>query len=69
MKNVASVYSGEPKQGKADCIITMSDDHFMDLVMGKLNGQQVIKYIETLCYNGEEIKKGLNVIFVKFKML
>ncbi|KAI8518936.1 SCP2 sterol-binding domain-containing protein 1 [Branchiostoma belcheri] len=34
-----SVYKGTPKQGKPDTTITMSDDDFIALVSGKLNGQ------------------------------
>ncbi|XP_060596091.1 peroxisomal multifunctional enzyme type 2-like isoform X2 [Ruditapes philippinarum] len=33
------VYKGKPKSGKADCTIVISDDDFVDLVTGKLNGQ------------------------------
>ncbi|XP_052276681.1 peroxisomal multifunctional enzyme type 2-like [Dreissena polymorpha] len=35
-----SIYQGGPKSGKADCTIVISDDNFVDLVSGKLNGQQ-----------------------------
>nr|AGC26171.1 17beta-HSD4 [Azumapecten farreri] len=34
-----AIYKGEPKQGKADCTLTISDDNFGDMVTGKLNGQ------------------------------
>ncbi|XP_060062745.1 peroxisomal multifunctional enzyme type 2-like [Ylistrum balloti] len=34
-----AVYKGSPKQGKADCTLTISDDNFGDMVSGKLNGQ------------------------------
>ncbi|CAH1255038.1 HSD17B4 [Branchiostoma lanceolatum] len=34
-----SVYKGTPKQGKPDTTITMSDEDFVALVSGKLNGQ------------------------------
>eukprot|EP00058_Branchiostoma_floridae_P005318 XP_002590806.1 hypothetical protein BRAFLDRAFT_125738 [Branchiostoma floridae] len=34
-----SVYQGTPKQGKPDTTITMSDEDFVALVSGKLNGQ------------------------------
>ncbi|WAQ99916.1 DHB4-like protein [Mya arenaria] len=35
-----SVYEGTPKSGKADCTVVISDDDLVDLVTGKLNGQQ-----------------------------
>ncbi|XP_053405726.1 peroxisomal multifunctional enzyme type 2-like isoform X2 [Mercenaria mercenaria] len=34
-----AIYQGKPKSGKADCTIVISDDDFVDLVSGKLNGQ------------------------------
>ena len=40
-KGNGEIYEGILKSGKADCTITVSDDNFMDLVAGKLDGQQV----------------------------
>lgn len=34
------VYQDKPRNGKAECILTLSDDTFMDLVAGKLDGQK-----------------------------
>ena len=39
LKKEGAVYEGKAK-GKADVIITLSDDTFMDLAEGKLNGQK-----------------------------
>ena len=36
-----SVYPGEPKEGKAGCTLTLSDEDFVDMVKGKLDGQTV----------------------------
>ena len=37
------VYKGKPRSGKAECILTLSDDTFIDMVSGKLDGQKVGK--------------------------
>ncbi|KAK3765704.1 hypothetical protein RRG08_026179 [Elysia crispata] len=34
------VYKGKPRSGKAECILTLSDDTFIDMVSGKLDGQK-----------------------------
>uniref|UniRef100_A0A8W8HP19 Peroxisomal multifunctional enzyme type 2 n=1 Tax=Magallana gigas TaxID=29159 RepID=A0A8W8HP19_MAGGI len=39
MKTGAGVYKGEPKQGKADCTLTIDDKNMVDMASGKLNGQ------------------------------
>ena len=39
--NFPTVENGAPKTGKADCTMTMSDETFMDLSAGKLDGQKV----------------------------
>ena len=36
------VYRGEPKEGKPGCTITASEDIFVKMASGELNGQQVI---------------------------
>lgn len=41
MKTGAGVYKGEPKQGKADCTLTIDDKNMVDMASGKLNGQTV----------------------------
>ena len=61
MKGEASVYPGTPKNGKADCTMTISDDDFVDLVSGKLNGQQV--FIDKSS-NDKNIKKDAFLSFV-----
>ncbi len=35
------VYRGEPKQGKAGCTLTATEDIFVKMASGELNGQQV----------------------------
>lgn len=35
------VYRSPPKHGKADCTVTVDDDDFMKLMIGKLNPQRV----------------------------
>lgn len=40
-----SIYQGEPRTGtKAGCTLTISDENFIALASGKLNGQQVYYY-------------------------
>jgi len=39
-KSGGEIYQGEVRSGKADCILTLSDDDFMDMVAGKLDGQK-----------------------------
>eukprot|EP00105_Crassostrea_gigas_P009550 XP_011424543.1 PREDICTED: peroxisomal multifunctional enzyme type 2 isoform X1 [Crassostrea gigas] len=39
MKTGGGVYKGEPKQGKADCTLTIDDKNMVDMASGKLNGQ------------------------------
>ena len=39
------VYRSAPKHGKADCTVTVDDDDFMKLMIGKLNPQRVSYYI------------------------
>ena len=41
MKTGGGVYKGEPKQGKADCTLTIDDQAMMDMSAGKLDGQTV----------------------------
>lgn len=41
MKTGGGVYKGEPKQGKADCTLTIDDKNMLDMASGKLNGQTV----------------------------
>lgn len=41
MKTGGGVYKGEPKQGKADCTLTIDDGAMMDMAAGKLDGQTV----------------------------
>ena len=42
LKNApGSVYEGPPKEGKAGCTLTLSDDDFMGFVSGSLNPQKV----------------------------
>jgi len=43
-----AIYEGAPKNVKADCTIVISDDDMVDLVSGKLNGQQVGKYMSDI---------------------
>nr|XP_022331335.1 peroxisomal multifunctional enzyme type 2-like [Crassostrea virginica] len=39
LKMGGGVYKGEPKQGKADCTLTIDDKNMVDMATGKLNGQ------------------------------
>ena len=41
MKTGGGVYKGEPKQGKADCTLSIDDKNMVDMASGKLNGQTV----------------------------
>lgn len=41
MKTGGGVYRGGPKQGKADCTMTIDDEAMMDMASGKLDGQTV----------------------------
>lgn len=42
LKNGAgSIYSGDPEGEKPGCTITLSDEDFMEMVMGKMDPQQV----------------------------
>ena len=42
LKNGAgAVYPGEPKEGKPGCTLTLSEENFIQLALGKLSGQQV----------------------------
>ncbi|CAG5125521.1 unnamed protein product [Candidula unifasciata] len=34
------IYQGQPRSGKADCTLTLSDENFVDLVSGKLDPQK-----------------------------
>lgn len=59
MKTGAGVYKGEPKQGKADCTLTIDDKNMVDMASGKLNGQTVSlgkkKEKSRLCRNSQLI--------------
>lgn len=39
MKSALGVYQGEPKSGKADTIMTVSDDDLIDVASGTLSPQ------------------------------
>ena len=39
-----SIYQGEPKGEKAACTITLADEDFVALAMGKLDPQQVHRH-------------------------
>lgn len=38
---LGEVFEGQPRTGKADCTLTIADEHVLPLVTGKLNHQQV----------------------------
>ena len=40
-KNENTVYEGKCKKGKVDLMLTTSDDDFVAMATGKLNGQKV----------------------------
>lgn len=41
LKRDMAVYEGPCKNGKVELMLTMSDENFMDMVAGKLDGQKV----------------------------
>ena len=42
LKRDKAVYEGVCKNGKVELMMTISDENFMDLVSGKLDGQKVL---------------------------
>lgn len=42
----SAIYSGPPKQKKADCTLTMSDENMVKMLNGKLDAQQVINTLK-----------------------
>lgn len=58
-KGKGEVYEGEPKRGKSDLTITLAEETFMDMVSGKLNGQQVKLKLSS-------ISNALHVFFKRF---
>ncbi len=52
----AAVYQGEPKQGKAGVTMTCSEDLFIKMASGEVNGQQV--RIESIDFPDAAISKG-----------
>ena len=42
LKRDMAVYEGACKNGKVELMMTISDENFMDLVSGKLDGQKVL---------------------------
>ena len=44
------IYEGPVNSGKADCTITVSDDDYMDMVAGKLDGQKVCSILKIKIY-------------------
>ena len=45
-----AIYRGTPRNEKAGCTLTLSDELFVDMASGKITGQQVLPFLQTFTF-------------------